>query len=308
MVETAQERPVASEVSVPARTQPRPAILREILFPSDLSSRSDRAFDHGRFLAETFGARLVLYHAIEIPRPEDAPRPWVLEQEIFRRKRQAALEHLEGRADTLAVGHRIVLEPAESAPRSLAKYIRAHPPDLIVMATHGREGLPRLFVGSVTEKVLEQGLGPVLCVREPDHGVALPYRRILVPTDLSQPSRRAFPLAALLARTFDAQVLAVHVARRPRASSLSGVPDLIERSVPSESSVSEFLQPEFAGVRLRSRVDVGSPWDCIIELAKTEKTDVIVMSTHGHDSLADRVIGSHTERVVRHAPCPVLVA
>ena len=45
-----------------------------------------------------------------------------------------------------------------------------------------------------------------------------------------------------------------------------------------------------------------------METARLEKADLIVMSTRGHDSLSDRVMGSNTERVVRHAPCPVLVA
>ena len=43
-------------------------------------------------------------------------------------------------------------------------------------------------------------------------------------------------------------------------------------------------------------------------VAREERADVIVMATRGHDSLADRVVGSNTERVVRHASCPVLVA
>jgi nucleotide-binding universal stress UspA family protein len=54
-------------------------------------------------------------------------------------------------------------------------------------------------------------------------------------------------------------------------------------------------------------VELGSAWDRIVETARSERADLIVMSTHGHDSLADRLLGSHTERVVGHAPCPVLV-
>ena len=91
------------------------------------------------------------------------------------------------------------------------------------MATHGRDGLAHLFLGSVTEMAIQHGRSPVLCVREPAHGVALPYRRILVPTDLSEASRRAFPLAAQLARAFDAEVVGVHVAGFPPGHSLAGV-------------------------------------------------------------------------------------
>jgi nucleotide-binding universal stress UspA family protein len=46
--------------------------------------------------------------------------------------------------------------------------------------------------------------------------------------------------------------------------------------------------------------------DAILETARDEKADVIVVASHGYDSLGDRLRGTHTERLIRHAPCPVL--
>jgi nucleotide-binding universal stress UspA family protein len=161
-------------------------------------------------------------------------------------------------------------------------------------------------VASVTEVALQQGRCPVLCVREPEHGVALPYRRILVPTDLSAGSRRAFPLAALLARGFEAEVLALHMAGVTAPSLLHGVSYAMEASA-SEEELWQFLKPDFRDVRVTPRVVLGPAWDRIVETARSERVDLIVMSTHGHDSLTARVMGSHAERVVRRAPCPVLV-
>jgi nucleotide-binding universal stress UspA family protein len=180
-------------------------------------------------------------------------------------------------------------------------------PDLTVMATHGRGNLAQLVLGGVTERVARRASAPVLCVREPEHGSALPYRRVLAPTDLSSASRRAFPLAATLAGRFGGEVLALHVAPGPTGGSLSGIPDYVERSLPSEQDLLAFVKPAFGEVALRARVELGSPWDRIVETARMERVDLIVMSTHGRDSLADRLLGSHTERVIRHAPCPVLV-
>lgn len=139
------------------------------------------------------------------------------------------------------------------------------------------------------------------------HGAALPYRRILVPTDLSPASRRAFPLAALLAGRFGAQVLALHVAPRPTGVPLSGSAYFVENQIPSERTLAAFVEPAFREVRVATRVELGSAWDRIVETALVERADLIVISTHGHDSLADKLLGSHTERVVSHAPCPVLV-
>jgi nucleotide-binding universal stress UspA family protein len=157
-----------------------------------------------------------------------------------------------------------------------------------------------MLLGSVTERVFQHAFRPVLCVREPEHGGALPYRRILVPTDLSVGSRLVFPIAARFARQFGAEILGLFVA----ASDSSGPP----REIPSESLLWKFFNRDLSGLEITAQVQHGPVWQRIVETARLEKADLIVMSTRGHDSLADRMMGSNTERVVRHAPCPVLVA
>ena len=281
------------------------ASIRRVLFPSDLSPSSDRALDHAQLLAERFDARLTLYHVVEAPAAA-GPLTWNPAREAARRAEEGARAHLERRAERLHVPYTVVVYQRPSAPPALLRYIAATRPDLTVMATHGRSGLRHLVLGSVTESVLSGAHRPVLCVRAPDHGVALAYRRVLVPTDLTPSSRRAFPLAAHLARAFDAEVIAVHVSPPPAVSSLMGVPEAVEAASVEEADVWEFLQPFFGGLRATVRLPGGTPAEAIVETARLEKTDVVVMSTHGHHSLADRMRGSHTERVVRHAPCPVL--
>jgi nucleotide-binding universal stress UspA family protein len=280
-----------------------PLTLREILFPSDLSPTSDRAYDHARLLSECFGAHLLLYHALQAG-PETAEP---LEREMQHRLQRAAVEHLERRAHALPVRSDVCVERSGSAAHSLIDFIRRTQPDLVVMGTRGRTGLAHFVLGSVTEHVLQHTAAPTLCIREPQHGVALPYRRILVPTDLSAPSRRAFPIAAALAEAFDAEVLAVHAADVHVDGATWGITDAIERRLPSEQRLAAFLRPDMDGVRVRPLVELGSAWDGITRVAATERADLIVLSTHGEDSLADRWLGSHAERIVRQAPCPVLV-
>jgi nucleotide-binding universal stress UspA family protein len=279
--------------------------IRKILFPTDLSRASERALDHAQLLAERFGARLILYHVVE-GRVPSGPETWNPEREAARRAEEAARQRLEGRAARLRAPYVVVVYQCPSPHQALVRYIAATRPDLTVMATHGRDGLKHLVLGSVTESVLDRTHRPVLCVRAPDHGVALPYRRVLVPTDLTIASRRAFPLAAHIARTFEAEVVAVHVSAAPTVASLVGVPEVLEASAVEESDLWEFLQPDFGGLRATARLPGGPPADAIVETARVEKADLIVMSTHGHDSVSDRVRGSLTERVVRRAPCPVL--
>ncbi len=281
--------------------------IREVLFPTDFSSESDRAFDHARFLAESFEASLVLYHAVPVPDHTQAHWAFAHEHEVWATAERHARECLARRGETLNVSHRVIVERKVSVHRGIVELIRAAQPDLTVLATHGREGLAHLLLGSVAEKVVQHAFRPVLCVREPDHGMALPYRRILVPTDFSVASRLAFPLAALIARRFSAEVVALHVAPALSLASLEGGAGPSAAPV-SEPTLRKYYQEDFAGLEVTARVCRGSVWDGIVRVAREERADLVVMATRGHDSLADRVMGSNTERVVRHAPCPVLAA
>ncbi len=268
--------------------------LREILFPTDLSAESDRAFEHARFLAERFGANITLYHAVELPRREYTR--WVKgsEDEIWTRLGDLARKDLSRRTEGLGFPFKVVVT-VPTAPAavdvSLLEFISRMQPDLTVMATRGRKGFSSFFLGSVASEVIRNAGRAVLLVRSPEHGVLLPYQNILVPTDLSEASRRALPLGALLARRLGARLLAVHVGDRA-----------------SEDEVRRFVEPAFGNLPLEVRVlPCGSAWERIVETAKESKGDLVVMSTRGRDSVSDHLLGSNAERVVRHAPCPVLV-
>jgi nucleotide-binding universal stress UspA family protein len=293
-----------SRVEAPARGE---AAARRILFPTDLSEESENAFAHARLLAEAFDATLTLYHAVEAPHHDEPHWAFDSAQQIWRAAERVARHDLERTAADLGVRHEIQVERCVCAHRALVDLILASRPDLVVMATHGREGLAHLFLGSVTEKVVQHGHRPVLCVRRGPRGGTLPYRRILVPTDFSPAARRAFPLASLLAHTFGAEVIAFHAVPERTLATLSGIPGPLPPAL-SEAALWEHFQRDFAGVTVTAQVHEGSPWRRIVHTAEVEKVDLVVMSTLGHDSLGDRIVGSNTERVVRHAPCPVLVA
>jgi len=265
--------------------------VTEILFPSDLSPEAVAAFEHARFLSRWLRARLTLYHAVEMPRhhPEGL---WDRAEEVQARAASAAKAHLEELSANVEGETRILVETTYSAHRSLVQLIERESIDLVVMATHGREGLAHLLLGSVTEKVVQHGRASVFCIREPEHGVHIPYQRVLVPTDLSRAAERSFPLAERLARRFETEVMALHVAAE---------------EAPPKQRLAEALAGHFEGLKVRHRVETGRPWQKIVEVAERGKVDLIVMSTRGHHGIADHVLGSTTERVVRHAPCPVLV-
>jgi nucleotide-binding universal stress UspA family protein len=291
-----------------ARARPGASPLREILVPSDFSPASDRALVHARMLARHFNSHLTLYHVVEVPQKDYAS--WAEEQDgaVWPGARREAFRELSRRCGPQRVRHDVVVEQALSAHRALVAYVRSQRPDLVVMASHGRDPLSQLMLGSTTEKVLQHGRRPLLCVRASANAASLPYRRLLVPTDLSPASRRAFPLAGLLARTLGAELVVLHVAPLSPLPNLSGLPLGREARVSGEEAIRRFVAPELEGLPLRVRFDRGVAWDQIVRSAAEERADLVVMATRGLDSIADRILGSHTERVVRHCPCAVLVA
>lgn len=141
-------------------------------------------------------------------------------------------------------------------------------------------------------------------------------RRILVPVDLSEPSRAALDYANGLARAFDASIDVLHVAEVPSFVPLANLPEvrgddlsLVElvRSQ-AEQALSTFLDEAAGrGINVRHpRVELGTPAQVIVQHAKTFQHDLIVIGTHGRTGLSHALIGSVAERVIRHAPCPVL--
>ncbi len=285
--------------------------IREILVPSDLSAESERALEHAAILAQHLDARLSLFHAVPLP---DHAYPhwafghghdaWVDAENIARECLERDVADLDPPPKTAP---KIVVERATSVPRALLSFLRSSEPDLTVMATHGRDRLAHVLLGSVTETVFQNAFRPVLCLRETERRSQPPYHLILVPTDLSPASRLAFPLAALLARSLGARILALHVQAAPTLGALVTGGGR-EAEVPTEATLWNFVSADFDGLTLEVRIRKGHAWDGIVSTALAEKADLVVMATRGHDSLGDKILGSNAARVVRHAPCPVLVA
>ena len=127
--------------------------------------------------------------------------------------------------------------------------------------------------------------------------------RILVPIDFSPPSLRALDDAVEFSLPYEAQLIVMHVVERARFE--------LPRAKENEAAAAKLAQIQRRltqrGVNCRTLVRSGVPYATIIDEAKKMKVNLIVISTHGRTGLAEFLIGSVAERVVRAAPCPVLV-
>jgi universal stress protein A len=138
-------------------------------------------------------------------------------------------------------------------------------------------------------------------------------RKILAPTDFSDLSKVGIRYALEMARDISAEVIVYHAIDvgeqwANRRTQVSLYRNILEES---RRLLDRFLAENFAGcidlVEVRQVVEFGRPYKNIVEEAATEGVDIIVMSTHGRTGIDHVILGSVTEKVVAHAPCPVLV-
>jgi nucleotide-binding universal stress UspA family protein len=138
-------------------------------------------------------------------------------------------------------------------------------------------------------------------------------KRILVPIDFSPASENALKYALHCAGKLSAELTLLHVLASAVSPNFAGIPDARAFSKTALSSAEKNLQALVASTRngsvsrIRWATRAGVPSHEIVEMAKEADIDLIVIATHGNTSWKHFCIGSTAERVVRAAPCPVLV-
>jgi nucleotide-binding universal stress UspA family protein len=137
------------------------------------------------------------------------------------------------------------------------------------------------------------------------------FHKILCPVDFSTGSREALRVAAERARESSAELVLVHIWRPPLVGEFQFAPAAMQHMLESEQAELEswrVLATEFGAREVEARFVTGTPWDQIVKLAHADPAiDLVVMGTHGRTGLAHALLGSVAEKVVRHAPCAVLV-
>ena len=140
------------------------------------------------------------------------------------------------------------------------------------------------------------------------------FKRILCAVDFSDSAREAMRVAAELARTSGATLVLVHVWQAPLWTTDYGMhlPNdaLLDVQATEESKLAAWRveAQQLGAPEVISRLLRGVPWHEIAATARDDRTiDLIVLGTHGRTGLPRALIGSVAERVVRHAPCTVMV-
>ena len=144
--------------------------LKRILVATDFGPAAEAALTYGRALAKNFGATLTVMHVAEnfFLRATIAD-PHALKAAVARR-----LEERLTAEDRSALHARAVLDTSDQPADAITAYAKQAEIDLIVMGTHGRNGISHLLVGSVAERVVRTASCPVLTLKHPEHEFVLP--------------------------------------------------------------------------------------------------------------------------------------
>ena len=189
--------------------------------------------------------------------------------------------------------------------------------DLIAMSTHGRTGLSRIALGSIAERVLQNATLPLLLVRNQKASEAdTKIQQILTPLDGSDFAEQAVPVASEMAKQCNASLTLLRVIQELDEHNkrlLFKNQQEAEESMRRWKALSSRYLEQVAyrlysdGFKVHAEILSGDPDSTICTTAETLPADLIVMSTHGRSGVARWVYGSVANKVLRNAPCPVLL-
>jgi len=280
---------------------------KKILLATDLSGRCDRALDRAVMLADEWKASLVVVHAVEpdyqmvIEDEHDVPS-W--RRSSLRRMSMAerqVREDLHGRN----VPFEVVVEdgePSEVVLRAAAE----RGCDLIVTGTARNETFGRFILGTTVDRLARRASAPLLVVKA---RARKPYTKIAVATDFSDLSRRALEGAAEL---FPRTTTALLHSYRPIAAGLTSTK--IGDEAGHQFAVDECarfiaaatLPPEHRA-KLQIVIEQGDIEAVVKAYAEDKGLDLLVIGARGRNPVLDLLLGSTAERLLRSAPCDVLV-
>jgi nucleotide-binding universal stress UspA family protein len=262
-----------------------------ILVSTDGSEAATAAARYGLLLATAVGADV---HVLSVVDPDRYVTDVIGDvDDLVRRQRaeldrqaRAAVERVvDDTPDVPVETHVVEGRPADV----LSETVGAHDVDLVVMGTHGRSGLDRYLLGSLTERTIRTASVPVLAVGA-DHPVDRPLGDVVIATDGSAGADRAVDHAIAIAAATDATLHALTV----------GGDDGPARRVANRAAD--------AGVDATATVRTGVPYEGIVAYADAVGAELVVVGTRGRTGIERALLGSVAERVLRTSPVPVLVA
>jgi len=315
--------------------------IKKILVPTDFSKDADNACVLAQNIAEMYGASVDLVHVIPLIQyfNESLQRlgtPFDMEKDIYPKVRKESEQLLQNQMDDYLHENnkgRFIVNIDRKPSKNIIEEANKGEYDLIVIGAKGSHNT-EMLKGSITEKVIRHSTVPVFVATA--NASLDNIQRIMVTTDVSEISILSLPIAAQMARHFDAEIILFHVLELygtlseniPREFGTSEevtiyhrllkeikklIPDIFREEVEIEignEPFSDYLvmkqDNNVVRIPLKTVIEKGVNAHYEIENYAPENADLLVMSTHGHSGLAHFFLGSTTEKVAQHVDIPTL--
>lgn len=287
-----------------------------LLVPIDFSDNAKRALEWAYWMAVRMDARIRLLHVAELQTVAIPEMPANMFDEEESQALAAAKDLIadmgldEDRIDIEITSANLYRPPARVI-QEVALRIGVR---MIVMGTHGRRGFRRLLLGSVTEEVVRHASCPVLVVQLSKKPFSkTPVSRVFVPMDFSESTDVLMDEAGTMARVFGASVDLFHAVDMPYLPyvGLANDPlkDIEKRALKASGEELKAMAAKLHedGLEVDTHKRTGPAGQSILDAARDNDADLIVMASHGRHGVDRMLLGSVTEKVLRGTECPVLV-
>jgi nucleotide-binding universal stress UspA family protein len=282
---------------------------RHILIATDFSEPAEKAVKLGVDLVQRFAARVTLLHVYDATVFERAVAPLSIgHDELEKQMADSARAELERIASSQladAEGVDCMPVPGSSPALTIVDHAKDHGVDLCIVGTHGRTGFRRVFSGSVAERVVRHASCDVLVVRQ--EPAAWPPEQILVGTDFSEASDPAATRASEIANALKATLTVAYVFDETVPIALpDGTFESLEHAETRLQKRAAEIAQSLEGPARSELLHGPSPAHALCEHAR-KPGSLVVVGTHGRQGMAQLLIGSVAERVVRYAPTAALI-
>jgi nucleotide-binding universal stress UspA family protein len=273
----------------------------------DDSPSSKAALIEASNLAKKHGGRVILVHAVFFDTEEFGIAPEQLEKRL-KIGEKACIQSKDMVSSEFGIEVQSLLCEGDP-PDVILDVAQGKQADLIVLGTHGRKGLNKLLMGSVTSRIIADAPTDVLVVKKPCIECSGEYKSILVPFDGSDFSKRALNRACRLAQNDNAEVTVLYVIPRYEEMIDFFKTASIRMSLYREAAritASAKGLASLQGIMVKTGIAEGHAADKIIEAARKMVNGLIVMGSHGYRGMNKAIMGSTAERVILDATCPIL--
>ncbi|HMK60087.1 MAG TPA: universal stress protein [Dissulfurispiraceae bacterium] len=254
------------------------------------------------------GGEAVLTHAVFFSEEEFASLPEQREQR-FKLGRSMCSTARDGMSEELGLNGNLHAFVCEGEPHEvLIDMAKAKNADLIALGTHGRKGLKKIFMGSVTSRVLQLSQCDVLVVK-PSSECGMQFGSILLSYDGSPFSKKALQRACELAKIEGSEITALYVIPRYEEALEFISSSIIKGDIVHDAGKILDEATSIAaeiGIEMRTEIKDGSEAEKTVEAARKLQSQLIIRGTHGWTGFNKAIIGSVIENIIVNAPCPVL--